>query len=159
MKYPSVFGISRIDIRAKDGKGATHGWEIKFRRKGKAYHEHFSDSKFGGWKAALKAAIKRRDKVIAEYPVYTRRENASRLTVRNTSGIPGVYRRIKPVRRGKKQWDYEVWTATGSPKPYERKVKDFYVSVYGEVLAKKLAVEQRHQWEDEMDRYETRRAS
>jgi hypothetical protein len=38
-----------------------------------------------------------------------------------------------------------------TPQPYVRKVKDFYVRVWGEREAKRLAIEQRKEWEREMD--------
>ena len=81
----------------------------------------------------------------------TRRQRATVVMKTNTSGIVGVHRRIKAVTRRGKHWKYAVWTATGSPRPYERKVKDFYVRVWGEREAKRLAIEQRKEWEREMD--------
>ena len=81
----------------------------------------------------------------------TRRQRAAVVMHTNTSGIVGVHRRIKPVTRRGKRWEYAVWTATGSPRPYDRKVKDFYIHVLGEREAKRLAIGQRKEWEKEMD--------
>lgn len=60
------------------------------------------------------------------------------------SGIVGV-RRTKTA-----------WIAHGSPRPGERKMKNFSKNEYGEEGAKERAVALRKQWEEEMVLYEKR---
>jgi len=121
------------------------------RRQYEKHHRYFTDAEHGGMRASLRAAMAHRDKIAKKMPPMTRRQRATVVLKTNTSGIVGVHRRIKPVTRRGKCWRYAVWTATGSPRPYARKVKDFYVRVWGEREAKRLAIEQRKEWEHEMD--------
>jgi len=130
-------------------------WEIKIKRRGKWTCEMFSDNTYGGIKPALAAGMKRRDEILKTLtPKYSRQENASRMTKRNTSGIVGVRRRVEITKRGDKTWEYEVWEASGSPRPGEQKLKRFYISKWGEDDAKAMAIEQRRQWEEEMKEYD-----
>jgi hypothetical protein len=138
-------------VRISDSPNHKPGWQVKVRRQYEKHHRYFTDAQYGGVRASLRAAMAHRDKISKKMPPMTRRQSATVLKKTNTSGIVGVHRRIKPVTRRGKRWKYAVWTATGSPRPYERKVKDFYVSVWGEREAKRLAIEQRKEWEDEMD--------
>lgn len=144
---PKFFGIVRI----ANSPNHKPGWQVKIRRHYEKHHRYFTDAEYGGIRASLKAAMAHRDKIAKKMPPMTRRERATVLMQNNTSGMVGVHRRIKPVTRRGKRWEYPVWTATGSPRPYERKVKDFYIHVWGERDAKRLAIEQRRQWEEEMD--------
>lgn len=144
---PKFRGIVRIT----NSPNHKPGWQVKVRRQYKQHHRYFTDAEHGGERASLRAAMAHRDKVAKKMPPMTRRQQATILKKTNTSGIVGVHRRIKPVTRRGKQWNYAVWTATGSPQPYMRKAKDFYVRVWGEREAKRLAIEQRKEWEREMD--------
>ena len=120
--------------------------------------EFFADAKHGGKARALWAATRYRDRVVKELRPYSRLELARRTTQRNTSGIPGVRRRIKPVKKpGGKVHEYVVWTASGSPRPKHRKTRDFYVSKLGEDDAREAAIEQRLRWEREMEAVESGR--
>ncbi len=138
--------ISRLEF----SDGRTRGWMVRLIRRGEAIRTMFSDSQHGGKTKALAAARAYRDEIEREIPTWTRRELAQQLRARNTSGIAGVSRRVKKARRGEKVYEYEVWTASGSPSPGQRKVRDFPVSVWGKD-AMEMAIEQRLRWEAEMD--------
>ena len=98
-----------------------------------------------------------RDDTVKTLRPFLRSEVARRLTERNTSGIPGVRRRVKPVKRGGKVFEYTVWTATGSPMPNQRRTRDFYVGRLSEDDAREKAIAQRLRWEQQMERNEMKR--
>jgi hypothetical protein len=136
----------------------TRGWHVRVVRRGIALTEFFSDRKYGGKAGALSEAMHHRDRVVRELRPYSRSELARRPTARNTSGIPGVRRRIKPVKKpGGKVLEYVVWTASGTPLPGQRKTRDFYVSKLGEDDAREAAIAQRLHWERQMELHEMKR--
>ncbi len=143
--------ITRIVTREPK---VSRGWEVRIIRRGIAIYEYFADGKHGGKVGALSEAMHFRDANLRLLPRIARSELARRKTARNTSGIPGVRRRIKPVKRGDKVFEYVVWSASGSPQPGQRKVRDFYVSKLGEDDAREAAIAQRLRWEKQMERYE-----
>jgi hypothetical protein len=148
--------ITRIET---DGAKKSRGWEVRVVRRGIAMMEYFADGKFGGKEGALSEAMLWRDRIAEELRPFPRSELARRRTARNTSGIPGVRRRVKPVKKADGSiFNYEVWTATGSPLPNQRKTRDFYISKLGEDDAREAAIEQRLQWEQQMERAETQRS-
>ncbi len=150
--------ILRISINAgPEGAKKTRGWQVRVTRRGIAINEFFSDAKFGGRAGSLSEAMHFRDQTVRELRPYSRSELARRKTARNTSGIPGVRRRIKPVKRGGKVFEYIVWSASGSPRPNERRTRDFYVKKLGEDEAREKAIAQRLRWEEQMERYERKR--
>jgi hypothetical protein len=144
--------ITRIET---GGPKKTRGWEVRVVRRGIALMEYFADAKFGGKAGALSEAMHYRDRVVKELLPFSRSELARRKTARNTSGIPGVRRRVKPVKKPDgKVHEYVVWTASGSPRPGQRKTRDFYVSKLGEDDAREGAIEQRLRWEQQMENFE-----
>ena len=150
--------VLRLDINAgPEGKKKTRGWQVRVTRRGIAINEFFSDAKFGGRAGALNEAMRFRDATVRDLRPYSRSELARRKTARNTSGIPGVRRRMKPVKRGEKIFEYVVWSASGSPRPNERRTRDFYVKKLGEDEAREKAIAQRLQWEEQMERNEAER--
>lgn len=146
----SVRCITRVAEPAR----RTLGWNVRVMRRGIRVTEFFSDRKYGGKAGALSEAMHFRDKTVRELQPSSRSEVARRKTARNTSGIPGVRRRAKPVKRGEKIFEYVVWTASGSPSPGKRKTRDFYVSKLGEDDAREAAIAQRLRWEQTMERNE-----
>ena len=99
-----------------------------------------------------------RDDAVKNLRPIPRSELARRVTARNTSGIPGVRRRVKPAKRPDGTLiEYVVWTATGSPRPNQRKTRDFYVSKLGEDDAREAAIAQRLRWEQAMENAEQQR--
>jgi hypothetical protein len=144
--------ITRVVEPAK----RTQGWNVRVVRRGIRVTEFFSDKKYGGKTGALSEAMHFRDEKVRELKPLARSEIARRKTARNTSGIPGVRRRVKPVKKGDKVFEYVVWTATGSPQPGKRKTRDFYVGKLGEDDAREAAIAQRLRWEKQMERNEQR---
>ena len=138
--------ITRISIPTK----GTKGWQVRVVRRGISINEFFSDRKYGGRAGALSEAMHFRDATVRDLKPLTRHEVATQKTVRNTSGIVGVSRRIKRARRGESSFDYPVWTATATIRPGMRKVRDFYVSKLGEDEAREAAILQRLRWERQM---------
>lgn len=152
MRTEDLRCITRI---VTHGAKKSRGWEVRVIRRGIALTEYFADRKFGGKAGALSEAMHWRDAAAKKLRPIPRSELARRITARNTSGIPGVRRRVKPVKkRDGKTFDYEVWTATGSPRPNERKTRDFYVSKLGEDDAREAAIAQRLRWEQQMEQAE-----
>ena len=146
--------ISRISVSVPK---KTHGWQVRVIRRGIQINEFFSDVKFGGRAGALSEAMHFRDATVRTLHPYSRSELARRRTARNTSGIPGVRRRMKPLKRGGKVFEYVVWTASGSPLPNQRRTRDFYVGKLGEDEAREKAIAQRLRWEQQMERNERKR--
>lgn len=149
MKYPRFYCIVRQDSTKPK---SYHAWEVKIIRRENSFYRSFSDRKFGGKQQALVAAMKCRDKEVALRPRSNSYENAIRLKRTNSSGIVGVRGpHLKVIKRGKKTWSYEVFTATGTPESGgPSKTKDFYIAVWGKRVAKAMAIEQRRQWEEEL---------
>ena len=143
--------ITRIITREPK---VSRGWEVRVVRRGIAIMEYFADRKYGGKVGALSEAMHFRDKTVRELRPIPRSELARRVTKRNTSGIPGVRRRIKPLKKGGKVFEYVVWSASGSPQPGKRKVRDFYVGKLSEDDAREAAIAQRLRWEKAMERNE-----
>jgi hypothetical protein len=146
--FPKVRGITRIDIARTN----THGWEIRIRRRGSNVNEFFSDMGSGGIKEAYETAIARLNLLEqdANLRPYTRTELSELASKRNTSGIVGV----RKSRRSGKRDGYDSWTAFGTPRPGDPKVKRFAINKYGEEEAKRLAIAQRKEWEEQMLAYE-----
>jgi hypothetical protein len=144
--FPKVRGVTRIDIARTN----THGWEVRIRRRGINVNEFYSDLGAGGIKEAYETAIERRNVLEQDTNLrpYSRSEIAAKISSRNTSGIVGVHRTKHSSKRS------EAWTACGSSRPCDRKVKHFYISKYGEEEAKSLAIEQRKEWETQIASYE-----
>ncbi len=151
-------GLRCITRIVTSGAKKSRGWEVRVIRRGIALTEYFADRRFGGKGGALSEAMHWRDDAVKKLRPIPRSELARRVTARNTSGIPGVRRRVKPVRKpGGKILEYEVWTASGSPRPNQRKTRDFYISKLGEDDAREAAIAQRLRWETQMERAEKAR--
>ena len=130
--------IVRIDV---DKPKQQHCWLVKIVRTGNSFHRSFSDSKFGGRRRALEAAMKCRDKELKKRPAMTAYEQAIRPRATNTSGIVGVRRTKRVVRRGKKTWSYDVWAVTGTPESGGKtKTRYFSTGTVGVKKAKAAAI-------------------
>jgi len=145
MKARSLRSIVRID---QDKPRSQHAWQVRIIRTDGSFTQLFSDSKYGGRKAALAAAIKCRDVELKKRPVKSSYEQALKVKANNTSGIVGVRRGVRKVRRGKKVWSYDVWVATGTPVAGgPSKTRYFSVAALGVRKAKEAALAQRKAWE------------
>lgn len=94
--------IKRIDKEKSGGGGATHGFQVHFKRAGQTYQKFFSDSKYGGKDAAREKARAYRDKAEPHVPAKIDRRGTARWSnnknKRNKSGVIGIhYRRRKKV--------------------------------------------------------------
>lgn len=95
--------------------------------------------------------MKCRDREVKKRPAMTSYEQAIRPKSSNTSGIVGVRRAVRKVRRGKKVWSYDVWVATGTPVSGGRtKTRYFSVARLGPRKAKAAAMAQRQEWEESL---------
>lgn len=148
MKPRRLRCIVRIDI---DKPRTQHCWEVKIIRPGDSFHRSFSDSRHGGKQKALRAAIACRDEQLALRPAMNSYEQAVRPKKTNKSGIVGVRRTVREVRRGKRVWKYDVWAATGTPTSGGRsKTRYFSINQYGVRKARQMAIAQRKEWEESL---------
>jgi len=157
MTQDNVAGsIIRIDKPNKNGRGGTHGWQVRLSlgQHHKYYSKMFSDGKLGGREEALKAAEAYRAQLPELFPQFFQRRwpnpvppYQKTLGKNNTSGRIGVYRTHSYHKSGLKQ---EFWGAHCSVGPYNGRpaAKRFYISTYGEEEAKRLAIEFRELWEE-----------
>ena len=151
-------GLRCITRIVTQGAKKTRGWEVRVVRRGIALMEYFADARFGGKAGALSEAMHWRDDAVKNLRPFSRSELARRVTARNTSGIVGVRRRVKPAQQPDgSRLEYVVWTATGSPRPNQRQTRDFYVSKLGEDDAREAAIAQRLRWEQQMEKAEMQR--
>lgn len=134
--------ISRVDYDPEDRSG-SHGYLLRFMRRGYTVESFFSDATHGGKRNALAEARKFRDQLEEAYPPYSRQELAELKSTRNTSGIVGV-RYVEEVdKRWPSQPSYAYWVAQWSPAPYVQKTRRFSVDKYGYEKARQLAVKAR----------------
>ena len=150
-------GLRCITRIVTHGAKKSRGWEVRIIRRGIALAEYFADGKFGGKAGALSEAMHWRDDAVKNLKPIPRSEIARRVTKRNTSGIPGVRRAIKRVKRLGRVLEYAVWEATGSPEPNKRKTLAFPVKKLGEDNAREAAIAQRLKWEAQMQKAEENR--
>jgi hypothetical protein len=71
--------------------GKARAWRVRFTRRGKPYARGFHDSKYGGSKKALAAAMDLRDRTLARVAAYTKRQYCEVPKSHNTSGATGVH--------------------------------------------------------------------
>lgn len=150
-------GLRCITRIVTQGEKKSRGWEVRVVRRGIALTEYFADRKFGGKAGALSEAMHWRDDAVKNLKPIPRSELARRVTKRNTSGIPGVRRAIKRVKRLGRVLEYAVWEATGSPAPNKRQTRGFPVKKLGEDNAREAAIAQRLKWEAQMEKAEKMR--
>ncbi len=96
--------ITRIDQYKKH----RHGWWVRIHRDGRMIQRFFSDAAYRGQGGSLSEARRHRDQLLVEYPKPERGNMFNRVSVRNTSGKPGVHR-TRSIKRGR---IYTVWQAS-----------------------------------------------
>jgi hypothetical protein len=144
MPHRNLHCIVRIDVPKKQ-----HCWEVKIIRPTNSFHRSFSDSKYGGKERALTAALECRDQELKMRPPLNAFEQAIRPKKNNRSGIVGVRRTKRVVRRGDKSWIYDVWAVTGTPvSGGKSKTRYFSIDGMGEKNARAAAVALRREWEE-----------
>jgi len=140
----NIYGITRKDIKAT----RTHAWVVTLARNRQVFKKYFSDGvyggKRGGKRAALTAATRYRDEVIAKHAPLSRRDYANVKRRNNRSGVPGVCRSAKPRRHFGKHYREWFWIAYWTPEPGGAcQRKSFSVKKYGAKEAFRRAVEAR----------------
>jgi hypothetical protein len=139
-------------LRIQSRKTRQYSWVVRIVRASPkvSFSQSFSDKKYGGKKAALKAALACRDQKLKAYPlINSKLRSIGVTTASNKSGITGVRRGMKVIKRGKKKWEYPAWIATGTPiSGGKSKTCYFVFDVHGgSRAAKALAIKQRQEWE------------
>ena len=127
-------------------RGGTRCWDVRVRRKHQtAAHQIFSDSKYGGKAAALRAAIRFRDSVLSDSAEHTYNLWRCKTIKRrdNTSGITGVGRYVVTSRRNGGVSVSNLWIAHWCDAYGKRRSRAFSVERFGERRAKQLACETR----------------
>jgi hypothetical protein len=136
----SIYGITRKDIKAT----RTHAWVVTLSRNRHVFKKYFSDGVYDGKRAALTAAMRYRDEVIAKHAPLSRRDYANVKRRNNRSGVPGVCKSAKPRRRFGKHYREWFWIAYWTPEPGGAcQRKSFSVKEYGAKEAFRRAVEAR----------------
>jgi len=150
-KRRTVGSVIRLDKPNKNGRGGTHGWQVRWPtgQPHKYYSKLFSDGLHGGRDSALDKARAYLEEQIKDNPMLNRRTVPyfqKTLSRNNTSGRIGVYRTHSYHKSGLKQ---EFWAAFCSVGPYGRpNMKKFYISTFDEDEARRLAIEFRERWEE-----------
>lgn len=94
--------------RIEQYKKHQRGWWVRIHRDGRMIHKFFSDAAYRGEGGSLSEAKRYRDQLLIEYPKPERGNMFNRISVRNTSGKPGVHR-TRSIKRGR---TYDVWQAS-----------------------------------------------
>lgn len=120
--------IKRIDKEKSGGGGATHGFQVHFKRSGKTYQKFFSDSKYGGKELAKEQARIYRDKAEPHVPAKVDRRETTRWAneknKRNKTGVIGLHFRRRKKADGSESL-YVV--AVAAPAPLKQLHKQFLV--------------------------------
>jgi len=129
-------GVTRFDIDERN----THGFMVRISRCGTKYQRFFSDSKHGGKRKALAAAVAcYRDWTESlPAPLSTR----DRLTDRNQTGRVGVYMAVSQDKNGA---EYQAYCATWTDGNKRRRKINFSINRYGKKKAWELACLARQQ--------------
>jgi hypothetical protein len=136
--------IHRIDHAPK----RTHAWVVQVQRRGEITIRCFTDGRYGGKRAAQRAAIRFRDAALRgaqdqRYGLWRR----NRKRRNNTSGIVRVGRYISRERRRQGIIERISWQAFWDGPDGRRHGRKFSVNLHGERRARELA---RHAREDAM---------
>jgi hypothetical protein len=135
--------ITRVDLTTASGR--YYGWEVRMARRGKRICKFFSDSSFGGNRAALVAAKQFRDEIDQSLPTLTVRERAKNPSKRNRSGIVGLRLERRVQRRGDYEFRYTFWVAQWTDGKGQRKTRAFSVDRHGAREAYRRALHARRQ--------------
>ncbi len=119
-------GISRIDQETRN----HHGWYVRVTFGGNKHSKFFSDSKHGGSKPALDAAVAHRDQIEREFGKPRTDRQVAPKTARNTSGVVGVRRRSRRLVDGDGLREY--FEVSWNPWPGKVCRKMFSISELGE---------------------------
>ncbi len=131
--------ISRVDYARR----SWHGWLVRVMRKGERFQKFFSDYACGGKSGSLRKAQIYRDELVRLHPLPPHGNLLNLMTVRNTSGHPGVSK----TGSSRKGHYYEAWQASWTLPNGQRMTKKFVFSENGrtELAAKRLAIKARRE--------------
>lgn len=138
MSEQSLYGLTRV----QQEKSRTRCWVVSLQRRGKVWRKTFSDLKFGGKAASMKAALAYRDKVVAKHPPMNRVQYMSILRKNNISGVAGVCRVTKGYHKDGIARAY--WIAR-MPGKAPSCLRAFSVVALGENEARRRAINARKQ--------------
>lgn len=131
--------ISRIDHEAS----RTYAWRTTLQRWNGIVVKTFSDSVHHGKRNALKAALEYRNTLLLRHSPFKHHVwLRTRLRKNNTSGIPGVgrYEVVADSKSGRRQ---VFWLAFWVDESGVRRHRKFFISIYGDRRAKRLAMAER----------------
>ena len=131
--------ISRIDHEAS----RTYAWRTTVQRWNGITVKTFSDSVHHGKRNALKAALEYRNTLLLRHSPFKHHVwLRTRLRKNNTSGIPGVgrYEVVADSKTGRRQ---VFWLAFWVDESGVRRQRKYFISIYGERRAKRLAMAER----------------
>ncbi len=131
--------ISRVDYARR----SWHGWLVRVMRNGERFQKFFSDYAHGSKSGSLRQAQSYRDNLLRLYPLPPHGNLLNRMTVRNTSGHPGVSK----TGSWRKGHYYAAWQAAWTLPNGQRMTKKFVFSPTGrtELAAKRLAIKARRE--------------
>ncbi|MGB8506966.1 MAG: hypothetical protein WCD76_01045 [Pyrinomonadaceae bacterium] len=146
MQRHNLKNISRVEQERK----RQFGWYVRVMRDGLTRQKFFSDFAHNGKSGALLRAIAFRDELVERYPKPEHGNLFNRLSVRNTSGHPGVSR----TTQNKRGITYHVWQAGWTLPDGRRVTRKFQFSEGGrsEREARQLAVRARREGVAEIER-------
>lgn len=136
-------GISRIDQEDRN----HHGWYVRVTFGGQKHSKFFSDSKHGGEKTALAAAVSHRDQIEKDFGKPRTDRQVAPKTARNTSGVVGVRRRVRALAGGVDVREY--YEVSWNPWPGKVCRKMFSITELGDRAAFLAACAFRRQKERE----------
>jgi hypothetical protein len=127
---PALYCIYRAE------KGTTSpAWRVVVKRRKERFDRTFCDSTHGDKAAALRAAKRWRDRIVATHPPMAKNEYNSLLRASNTSGIVGV--RFHCTQS-------DAYWAAETCLPDGRKLRKFFnTRTFGHHRAKELAIAER----------------
>lgn len=131
--------ISRIDHEAS----RTYAWRTTLQRWNGITVKTFSDSVHHGKRNALKAALEYRNTLLLRHSPFKHHVwLRTRLRKNNTSGFPGVgrYEVVADSKTGRRQ---VFWLAFWVDESGVRRQRKFFISIYGDRRAKRLAMAER----------------
>lgn len=137
--YPNR-NITRIETKKVEGKTQVKGWEVRVYRRGQRFNKLIADKQHGGKAKALQAARDLRDVMVEKIKPYTRKELATRMTSRNTSGHRGIRVRTTRITKAKRKYVYKHIEASWTNEAGEVVKKIFSVEKLGLEKAWKQAI-------------------
>jgi hypothetical protein len=130
-KPPKIYGLT-----PRYERGRLLRWAVSIVRRGEHFAKEFRVATYGGdAEAAKAAAIAYRDQLLKEVPAMSRRDFATIVRTNNTSGVPGVVRRVE---EGYARWCAMVCLPNGKTRR-----RTFAVKKYGEDQARERAIKAR----------------